>query len=85
MVNKHAARSLRLGGVLATLSGFQYSFPLLDESYGSRDDSPGLEAFVQGSGLLIVTHSGLFNGRRQCLAQSSFSTYFRKVSRYCVV
>jgi len=67
------------------MSGVRSSSSSLNKSYGSIDDCPNPEAIAEMTRLLLVMLSGLITGTRQCLAQYSFSTFFRQSSWYWVV
>ena len=84
-VNKWAAPSLRPGDVSATLLGVKYSSSSLDKSYGSKDHWEDPEAVAEERRLLHGTGSSSLTGTHPCLAEYSFSTYFREASRYWIV
>jgi len=83
--NKRVARSLCPGVISALLLDIKYSPSSLDKSSRSYDYSPDLEAIVEEACLLFGMLSSFVTGNGLCLAQYSYSTYFRKRSWYWVV
>ena len=75
-----AAPLFHPGVVSATLFGVKYSSSTLDKSYGSNNDGWDPEPVAEGMRLLLGKISSLVTDTLQCLAQYSFSAYFRKAS-----
>jgi len=84
-VNKRAAWSLRPGVVSATFLGVMYSSSSQHKSYASMDHWQDPKTVSDRIELLLGKVLCLFTGTRRCMAQYSFSTYFRKASWYWVV
>jgi hypothetical protein len=67
------------------LLGVKHTSSSLDKSYGSKDVWQDPKAVAEGISLLLSIISSLLTSTCRCLAQYSFSTYFRKACWYCAV